>query len=693
MNNMESNLNDLPFNVWEEGEKKEILNLEGFEYNAFTEKDDNQQGNVLSIENLNVRKKMKKASVSEEVKALANELEIKLNKDKNKKSIGSDPDAFDENEFIKSKSPIKYEENFIYITEYIGDIKMKTRLSNFIINPLYTINSEDENTLYYVRIQNSRTSKSLTVDGETLSNNRLFKSFCRSKGNFNWLGTQKNLDLLNDYLISSFDCPEVQESNYMGFQIDLESYNPEDPEKIEDNVWLFPTHAFYNGELLYPDSDGIIHTPKKNYLLNRKNFSAFNMSVAPVQMTPNKEEVLTVLSNLYELYSNYLWLGIGYMTASLQVSTIAKYSNQFPYFYPAGVRHTGKTDYLNFMYKFAGINAELNVPPERLDVFRKHLAYYSHLPYGYDEAQDENNYKATSFFERFKAELKTLFNRKEIQRGDKDPNKIHRFPIRTVLTFSGEVPTSESAIRSRTVFVESSKFYHDMETYDEVIQNEEIIHWMGQYMMRTSHGWRGEIVNYYHDYLDMMKAELFKPILSRVKKNYAIILAGATVFMNQMDRKFNTKFNTPYTIKSLLDFVYNEMVRSQEAVEESQNCVTFLSQVAHLANTGMLRKNIHYKVDEDENSNPQTLYLAHSAAWNALQDSRLPTTYNATNQITSELEQFSFFVKSEKKHFQKKIGGKNYRVWVFNLQDSQIPEFFQHFSDPQYLIDKNNGPY
>ncbi|CAM5198704.1 hypothetical protein UACE39S_02886 [Ureibacillus acetophenoni] len=693
MNSAETILNDLPFEVEEEGEKRDIQHLEGIEYNPFIEKYVDQQGNIISFNEIKKRNKPIKTNIGEKEEQFFNEMMESIKE--NEKSIGSDPDAFDENEFIKFRSPIEYEDNFIYVIEYDNEVRLKTRLSNFIITPLYTINGEDENTLYYVRIQNSRSSKSLTVDGETLSNNRLFKSLCRSKGNFNWLGTQKHLDLLNDYLISSFDCPEVQESNYIGFQIDLESYNSEDPERLEDNVWLFPTHAYCNGELLYPDSDGIIHTPKKNYLLNRKNFSAFNMSVAPVQMSPNKEEVLSVLSNLNVLYNNYLWLGIGYMTAALQVSTIAKYTKQFPYFYPAGVRHTGKTDYLNFMYKFAGINAELNVPPERLDVFRKHLAYYSHLPYGYDEAQDENkgSNKGASFFERFKAELKTLFNRKEIQRGDKDPNKIHRFPIRTVLTFSGEVPTSESAIRSRTVFVESSKFYHDMESYDEVLQNEEIIHWMGQYMIRTSHEWRGEIVKYYHEYLDLMKADLFKSILSRVKKNYAIILAGATVFMNQMDRRFNTKFNTSYAIKSLLDFVYNEMVRSQEVVEESQNCVTFLSQIAHFANTGMLRKNVHYKVDEDEYSNPKTLYLAHSEAWSALQDSRLPTTYNATNQITSELEQFSFFAKSEKKHLQKKIGGKNYRVWVFNLQDPQIPEFFQHFSNPQYLIDKNNSPY
>lgn len=641
-------------------------------------------------ENLNLEeyKELKRANRKKTNGGVGEELfeEIQQKLDENEKSTGSDPDASEENEIVKSESPIEYRGNFIYHI----DSEAETRLSNFILIPLYTINAEDDNISYYMRIQNARSSKTVTLDGETLSNNRLFKSFCRSKGNFNWLGNQKQLDLLNDYLISSFNTPEVHESNYMGYQIDLESFHPDDPENMEENVWLFPTHAYYNGELLYPDEDGIFHTPTKNYMLNRKYFANFSMSVAPIQMTPSSEQVLDLLSNFQTLYAEYFWLGVGFITSTLQVSAIAKHSKQFPYFYPTGVRHTGKTDYLNFIYKFAGINADLNVPPERLDVFRKHIGYYSHLPYGYDETQDENknNYKATNFIEKFKAELKTLFNRKGIQRGDKDPNKIHHFPIRTCLTFSGEVPTTESAIRSRTVFVQSSKFHHDMDAYDEVIESEEIILWLGQYMIRTSHEWRSEIIEYYHEFLDIMKkSDLFKPILSRVKKNYAILLAGAKVFMKRIDSRFNLKCYTPAYMQSLFAFAYDEMVEAQEAVEESQNCVTFLSQIAHLANKGMLKKDVHYRIEYNEAREPKTLYLAHGEAWNALQDSRLPTNYNATNQISSELEQFSFFIKPKRKHLQKKINGKNYRVWAFDLQDKELPEFFQHFINPLYILE------
>ncbi|TRM10686.1 hypothetical protein FH966_02550 [Lentibacillus cibarius] len=368
----------------------------------------------------------------------------------------------------------------------------------------------------------------------------------------------------------------------------------------------------------------------------------------------------------------------------------AKHTKQFPYFFPTGILHTGKTDYLNFMYKFAGLNADLNNPPERLDVFRKDIGNYSHLPFGYDEAQDEskNNYKAVSFFQKYKNELKILFNRKEIQRGDKDPNKIHRFPIRCGLTFSGEVPTSESAIQSRNVFITSTKFHHNMETYDEILSSEDIMYWIGQYMIRTSHEWRSEFVEYYYDFIEQMtKNELYKPILTRVKKSYAILLAGAKVFMKQIDRRFNTKLYTPLYMDSLSNFALEEMLESQVAVEESQNCLTFLSQVAHLANKGVLRKDVHYKIKLDENRNAKTLYLAHGEAWNAIQDARIPIAYNATNQITRELEQFSYYIKPKKGIQQKKISGKNYRVWQFDLQDKQLPEFFQHFVQPQYLFD------
>lgn len=40
-------------------------------------------------------------------------------------------------------------------------------------------------------------------------------------------------------------------------------------------------------------------------------------------------------------------------------------------------------------------------------------------------------------------------------------------------------------------------------------------------------GKRAELIGYYHEFLDMMKKnELFKPILTRVKKNYVIHFSG-----------------------------------------------------------------------------------------------------------------------------------------------------------------------
>ncbi|TRM10683.1 hypothetical protein FH966_02530 [Lentibacillus cibarius] len=308
MSNLENYINELPFDLTEE-EKKEL-----------------EDTNVVSIEE---RRKMRKQTSLQDY-TLFEDLMEALNKEneEDKKSISSDSDASEEKNILKFESLINYSGNFIYyvFTKKEDDefIDVKERLSNFIIIPLYTINTDENNTMYYMKIQNNRDTKTFTIDGETLSNNRLFKSFCRSKGDFNWLGKQNHLDRLNDYLISTFDYPEVEETNYMGFQIDLQSYNSEDPEKMEDNVWLFPTHGYYNGTLIYPDDDGIFHTPNKNYLLNRKKFSAFNMNVAPIEKTPSKEEILNLFSNLQTLYSEYNWLGIGYMTATLQVSTVAK---------------------------------------------------------------------------------------------------------------------------------------------------------------------------------------------------------------------------------------------------------------------------------------------------------------------------------------------------------------------------------
>ena len=564
-------------------------------------------------------------------------------------------------------------------------------ISNFILTPLYRILDDDDNEKHYVKLDNGYETKHIIFDGETLSINRNFKSFCRQKGDFNWKGNQEDLNQLNDFMIQH-RCEVVEEVKYIGYLYDQNFLSEEADEEDEagntplykempEDIWIFPTHAYYNGELYYPDQDNIFRFPTKNVLLEFDRTD--NIVKKPIKKIPTKDDVLSVLSGTHELYGHYGWLGIGFMVASLQVSTITQFSRQFPYFYPFGIRNTGKTEFATFMYKFAGVEAVLQSPPQRLDVFRKHLRWYSHLPYGYDEAQQQGEEKKDKdFFFKFAEELKTLFNRKGLQRGDKDPDKLIKFPARAVLTFSGEVATNETAIKSRTIFIDALNFHHDEDTFDDLIEKENIMYWLGQYMMRTAHEWREPFVLNYKNLISEMKdVESYKKITSRVRKNYAIVLAATKTFMKCIDQKFGTVLYTESFFNELKYFALKEMMNSQKEVEEQHQAIVFLSEIASLAKSGELEKNVDYKIDD------KILYISPNEAWNAHKKQRFKSPYVSTNAIASDLRAYSFFKGSKV----KKIAGKALRCWMFELSDTSIPEFFQHFVEPN--LKTYDGPY
>lgn len=130
------------------------------------------------------------------------------------------------------------------------------KISNFILKPLYKIRQNDNEIYYRMQLKNKKESINVLMNATILTSNRLFRQFVRSKGDFAWLGNQYKLDYLNEYLIEAFECNEVIELNFVGY------HEFEDSEK-SNGLWVFPTFAFYEGNVIFPDVDGIFFTPKK----------------------------------------------------------------------------------------------------------------------------------------------------------------------------------------------------------------------------------------------------------------------------------------------------------------------------------------------------------------------------------------------------------------------------------------------
>ncbi|MEK4629009.1 hypothetical protein MKZ17_12450 [Solibacillus sp. FSL R7-0682] len=605
----------------------------------------------------------KVAEVGPEALAFFEELKSKLSDEDTEGNSNIDDKKAEEKGFY---SPIAYEKD--YMTYKDPEKYSPVKISNFILKPLYKIRQNDNEIYYRMQLKNKKESINVLMNATILTSNRLFRQFVRSKGDFAWLGNQYKLDYLNEYLIEAFECNEVIELNFVGY------HEFEDSEK-SNGLWVFPTFAFYEGNVIFPDVDGIFFTPKKSFMLNKQLLDNLYLNAKYIDKEFDGEQVKLILNKLFKMYSYNIFLGIGFTIATMQVNLVEKLTNQFPFYSPSGITHSGKTEYLSILSKFAGVEVNFVSPPEKIDVLRKEVSYYSHLIFGYDEAQDDGS---TSFYKKHEAPLKAYFNRKSQHRGDKDIFKVHKFPIRCGLLLSGEISTSNSALYTRSILVDSASFVHDKEAFNHVKRNKDLILYLGQVMMKDSENWCSTFKNEFKSYEVLIDQFLNEKVQSRVKTNYAILLAGIKVFLEKIEVYFDIDLTLDQFLQELFTFATKEMINAYLVADENKNVTNYLANIAYLSSKGVLLEGVHYKVEYDIYKNPKILSLAFGDAWSALQDSRLNTIYTSKNQVSNDVKTLTYFLPNFSA--QKKIGNKNLRVWNFDLQHQDIPEFFQHFT-------------
>ncbi|WP_153125986.1 hypothetical protein [Peribacillus tepidiphilus] len=650
MSKAENWLDTLPFEITDEERKQWEQEFIEFQQKTESEKEDIpnpflEKDKVIVLDKK--RKKRKLSEVGESIN-LFHEVVEKVNEEENEKGATTLQDESSQlNELERLLLDYKLEFNLnIQI-----DVKRKCyttikdnqeiALSNFVILPLYSIEDEEGKRKDIIRIFNNRENKIVTLDAETKSINRQFKTFVLGNGKFHWLGSQKDLDQLVQ-LILSYETEEITEIGYVGWH-------------EQERAWFFPTHAYINGEIYYRNEDKIFKTGKKNYILVENE--AFNIIVEHVKDKPTKEEILSTLTNFEILYGTYGWLGIGFTTTSMHVNELAKKTKQHPFLYAHGLRNSGKTEFLKNVFRFAGMDTRLP-PPPRLDGLRKRLAWFSHLPVGYDEAE-EKSIKTMDFFVKHREALNTIFNRSPLERGTNDPNKLLYFPVRATLAFGGEVATSDSAITTRTVFIDALKINQVEQVFDELEENHHVIYWLGQYMMRTSHEWKPVLFDNFELINNTLKS--IKEVSGRIRKNFAILVAGAITFAQWIDKEFGTQLYTDAFLERLLHEVEYEMKEGQKDAESNHHAITYLKDLAYLAHKYKLYKS-DYKVEGN------LLYIAPDSAWRTYEEWKKNPHYTSSRKVANDLKGYEFFLGTKA----KRIEGKLYKCWVIDI--SKFPD-------------------
>ncbi|MEW9672389.1 hypothetical protein [Ammoniphilus sp. 3BR4] len=619
-----------------------------------------------SSEGLNQGTKKKK-SVKKILKSIISKDKEKENKKQNddkehESNVHEHPTAAKlEEKAIHSELHIQYEWKYFFVWEGTGEANFPVRISDFILTPLYTLIDENGNHSNVVRVEDSRgESVVITINSSAMTTNAHFKELMAKKGNFNWIGKQKHLELLYDY-IKNYQGETVHLIDYVGYH-------------REHKCWIYPTYAYVKGEIYHADKDGFIVTPEKSFkVIDNGMFKV----IRPLeQVKPTKEEILEYLQSFFKLYGYQGLLGLGWVVAGFQVHMFEQRMDtpQFPYLFATGIFQSGKTQYMRRIFEIAGLIGKFDTNPTK-DIWRKSVKAYGSLPINFDEVRDTGK---NGFFNLMREVINKTFDRDDHKRGTLDPNAPLIYSTNAIVGLSGEVPTEDSAIMSRTVFVHSTKFKRDTKAFNRLARSGKIANWMGQHLQMTSDEWEDLIFDIFVEILEELEMSNMD---SREATNYALCAAGAQVVLGYFGFP-----DTEQVMNDLLNFIKNNGEDKKERTKENHPSIQYLVSLGVLAAATFpkLEEGVHYIVkDEDideDGKDEKVLFIAPDDSFKIFQDNTKDwdNFYNSSRKILNDLESFKFFVGIQKKKTFSK-SGRRINAWKINLDHPDLPEIVRNY--------------
>jgi hypothetical protein len=566
---------------------------------------------------------------------------------------------------------INHQEKYYYEMINMKNKSEEVRLSNFVIEPLFVSVDENKKNKYILKFISADDSKVLEVDGEILAINNSFKKFCLSHGKFNWRGKQQHLDNLVDFIMVCAT-KELTMVPYVGW------YSSE-------NIWFFPTHAYFQGKVYFPDNDGVFEINNKYFKLDLETDDDYIIH-PHITTEPTQEEIASFFRDLKMLYNNYFYLAFGYVVSSLHVDAITAKTDFFPFLYTYGKHSSGKSAMISIFSKFSNMKVSLANPPS-LDGLRKGVSNKANLPFIVDEAEDKSDKsRGRDFFKYLSDALKVIYMRQTLIRGHKDENKVIRYPIRSTLFLAGEVLTSVASLIQRSVPIDSSKIIKNEEVFNRVRQSD-IPYWVGQFLMRFIDEWKSQVLELYDEITGYFIKQGWTNIDIRIRCNYAIFLAGAFAALKYLNKYYNERLFSfeKEKLKNIYLFIYKEMIETQRMTEDDHPSKKFLSKIGLLANKCVLNENVDYKCVKQKDGHVY-LYLAPTNIIEAYKSHEKDPFYSTSNKVVKDIQNQPYFKGTRK----VRIGKSQPTAWIIQLTDpinpKQIKEGIIHPDLPDTMI-------
>lgn len=319
---------------------------------------------------------------------------------------------------------------------YKRNAEGKEQLTNFTIKIVYTMFS-DSKTERFCRLESAYgNSRMVTVDPETMVSKAAFQRFCYGLGDYEFMGSDKDLTTLWSYIMLHQDGVQVTK---------LQSYGYDDQHKI----WFFQNGAYVDG-LYYPiDDDGLIWVEEKGFMIpdsESEDIFSPNLSPAPEARLTVKI-VYDHLSRVIE--PNFAKLILGWALGNFFMPEILREYKVYPFLFLHGKLQAGKSTIANWISSFFGFTQKgFPYVASSLVGITRMVSKFSMVPVWLEEYRNKEANVANK-----NNLLRSIYDQSTIVKGTKRPNEIQTYRARSTLILSGEEMPTDAALNSRCIIM------------------------------------------------------------------------------------------------------------------------------------------------------------------------------------------------------------------------------------------------
>ncbi len=444
--------------------------------------------------------------------------------------------------------------------------KPEKELSNFIIEIKKTYKTS-EGLIREVVFKNEfgEISDPFLLEPSDMSGVSSFETFCYSKGNYLWKGSNSELKMVWEYCM-------VHDA---GKIIEL----PEKIGEIEPGFWLFGNIAFKDGKEYTPNKDGVFWIDGQGYLPQ----SLDSNCLPELETTISIKEIADYIKRLKQNLGGYgAYLGVGFIIATIFSRPIFNEFGAFPIYFSHGKRESGKTTFCRWLMKFAGLQEPdgKDISETTQNYIMRKINYYSSLPVWFDEYRNERKVNQKDGY------LRSAYNRLSAGKGVKESFGAKSYDVNSSLILSGEEAPRDSGLFSRLLRQRHTANNLDKSNYNELKNNSNKFSALTYFLIKNYKKHKEDLV----ENIKELKKTLIKDnIEDRTALNYAI--AAGSFYSIFRAENLMTKEH----LQEFIEWIYSQCKDVRQGVEESHILNQFWNDVIILYDKKIIRDD-HIKI-------------------------------------------------------------------------------------------------